>query len=294
MMQDLKVQVLVMVLIFAISIASGDVSLQNSYYTTGSDSREQIYLHEMDYSNSASISSISYYASSQASPANQSKDSSFEDAAYMHSIDGAQGASLKIDAEDPEYSRSISGGESNSITFSYSNGPGIVQADYFTPSTKYSEDISLINSTYYADFGVYDSNSHSYGVGDSMGDNQSSFKQDIYMSFSDKFCSIKTVLNTGSKNYGAHPVNYTWDAFSGQKQYAYAGTNLQVFPGNRTVEFWIDGTSSILEDKFSPDKKNDTYPAKFNKDGYLVLKNNSLTRVSSKTILMQYRLNQTS
>ena len=52
----------------------------------GSESHENIYLHDMDYSNSASISSVSYSASSHASPAEKSKNANFEDIAY-HEFD---------------------------------------------------------------------------------------------------------------------------------------------------------------------------------------------------------------
>ena len=51
----------------------------------------------------------------------------------MNSIDGTQGASLKIDADNLGYARSIAGGESNAISFSYFAESGDVQANYFTP-----------------------------------------------------------------------------------------------------------------------------------------------------------------
>ena len=296
MIKDLKAQQLVMIIIFAIYIVSGDVSLQNSYSAGSSESHEDIYLHDMDYSNSASISSTSYSASSNAGPAEKSKNSSFEDIASMNSIDGAQGASLKIDAENLGYVRSIAGGESNTITFSYFAESGDVQANYFTPLSNYNEEISLINNKYRADLAVYGSKSYSYGTGQSISDNQSSLKHNISMKFLDKYNDIKSVLITGPENTGDKiPVNYTWNGYSSQRNYAVSGINLKVIPGNRTVKFWIEGKSSILEDKFSPDKVNDTakYPAEFNTQGLLVLKNNSSAHVSNKTLIMQYRLNET-
>lgn len=284
MMQDIKVQKLVLVLIFAVSIVSGDVSLQNSYSAGSSETREYIYLHDMDYSNSASISSDSYSASSRASPAEKSNDSNFADIAYMDSIAGPQGAGLEIDADNLGYSRSINGGgESNSIVFSYSAESGILQANYFTPLSTYSEDLFLINNSYRADFGVFNARSYSLGNGWSTVDAQSSFKHNISMTFLNKYNNIKAVLETGEESFGETPVNYTWSGYSSQRDYAVSGINMMVTSGNRTVDFWIDGTSSILEDKSSPDKKNDTYPAHFGNSGGTL----------NKTLIMQYRLNKT-
>ncbi len=292
-LKDLKVQKLVVVLIFAIYIISGDVSLQNSYFSGSSESHENIHLHDMDYTNSASISSTGYSASSNANPAEKSNESNFEDTAYMNSIDGMQGASLKIDADNLGYSRSMSGGQSNAIVFSYFAESGSIQANYFTPLSAYHEDISLINNNYSADFAVFNSKSYSLGTGRSIVDNQSSFRHNISMTYLDKYNTISAVLIAGNDSFGDTPLNYTWNGYSSQRDYAVSGITMKVIPGNRTAKFWIDGTSSILEDKFSPDKLNDTYPAYFNKDGLLELKNNELAMVYNKTLIMQYRLNAT-
>jgi hypothetical protein len=208
----------------------------------------------------------------------------------MDSISGTQGAGLKIDAEDLGYSRSISGGESNSIVFSYSMGSGIAQADYFTPTSLYKEDISLVNNKYNSDLAVFDSQSYSFGTGQSTVNGPSSFKHDISMIYLDKYCDIKSSLKTGNENPVAHPISYEWSGYSSQRNFAVAGISMDVIPGNRTVVFGITGDGTIFRNRFSPDKKNDTYPAYFNANGLL----NNNTRVASKTLIMQYRLNQSS
>ena len=288
--QNHKIKNLAFVILFAVSIVSADVSLQNSYSTSGSESHEEIYLHDMQYSNSASISSTDFSASSQASADDKSKAANFRHDAYMNSISGTQGAGLKIDAEDLGYTRSISGGQSDSITFSYSMGSGIALADYFTPTARYDEALSLVNNTYNSDLAVFDSQAYSFGTGQSPADDPSSFKHNSSLIYLDKYCVMNSSLETGTKNLGYHPVSYEWSGYSSQRDFAVAGISMDVIPGNRTVKFGIEGDGTIFRNKFSPDKKNDTYPATFDTNGLL----NGKTYVTSKTLIMQYKLNQSS
>ena len=56
-------------IILLASISSAEVSLQNTYATSGSETRESIYLRGVDYTNTASIYQTTYSASSAASSA---------------------------------------------------------------------------------------------------------------------------------------------------------------------------------------------------------------------------------
>ena len=276
--QNHRIQNLALVILFAVSIVSADVSLQNSYSTSGTESHEKIYLHDMQYSNSASISSTAFSASSQASADDKSKAASFQHEAFMNSISGTKGAGLKIDAEDLGYTRSISGGQSETISFSYSMGSGIALADYFTPTARYDEDISLVNNTYNSELAVFGSQSYSFGTGQSLVDDPSSFKHNVSLIYLDKYSVMNSYLETGDKNVGLHPLSYEWSSYSSQKDFAVAGISMNVIPGNRTAEFGIAGDGTNFEYKFSPDKKNDTYPASFDAKGLL----NGKTYVTSK------------
>ena len=200
--QNHRIQNLALVILFAVSIVSADVSLHNSYSTSGSESHEEIYLHDMQYSNSASVSSTGFSASSQASADDKSKAANFQHEAFMNSISGTQGAGLKIDAEDLGYTRSISGGQSDSISFSYSMGSGIALADYFTPTARYNEALSLVNNTYNSDLAVFGSQSYSFGTGQSPADDPSSFKHNISLIYLDKYCVMNSSLETGAENLG--------------------------------------------------------------------------------------------
>ena len=73
---------LILIILIAANITSADVNISNSYYTSGSESHENVVLHNMDYSNDASIFGDAYSASSEASTANQSETSKFSDTAY--------------------------------------------------------------------------------------------------------------------------------------------------------------------------------------------------------------------
>jgi hypothetical protein len=288
--QNQRIYNLTLVILFAVSIVSADVSLHNSYSTSGSESREEIYLHDMQYSNSASISSSAFSANSQASADDKSKAANFQDDAYMNSIGGTQGAGLKIDAKDLGYTRSMGGGQSNSISFSYSMGSGIALADYFTPTARYDEALSLVNNTYKSDLAVFDSQSYSFGTGHSPVDDPSSFTHNVSLIYLDKYCVMNASLETGAKNLGTHPLSYDWSGYSSQRNFAVAGISMNVIPGNRTAEFGIEGDGTIFRHKFSPDPKNESYPAKFDTSGRL----NGTTYVTSKRLIMQYRLNQSS
>lgn len=272
---------------FAVSLASADVSISNSYYTNGCEGREDLSLHNMDYTNTISIAQNAFSAKSQASRSDQSERGNFEHTGYMNSLQGMQGADLKIDAEDLSYTRTMNGGNFNSLFFEYLAKSGTVQADYYTPFSSYQEEMTLINNKYEGDYGVYNAKSYSLGEGEYEGNESSSFKHNIYLTYNGKFCDIKSSFGTNEAyNASANsPVRYDWTGYSFQKNYAVAGIQMTVTPGNRAAEFGIAGRSSILEDKFSPDKNDEieTYPAKFDNSGIGI----------PKTLIMQYKINQT-
>lgn len=85
------VAVFILSTISMISIASADVRLQNTYATSGSEVLENIYLHGVDYTNTASVYQTSYSASSATTMADNANSSRFEDIAYMKTKDGNQG-----------------------------------------------------------------------------------------------------------------------------------------------------------------------------------------------------------
>ena len=288
---------IILSIIYMISFSSADVSLQNTYATSGSETQESIYLRGVDYTNTASVYQTSYSASSATSPAENASNSRFEDVAYMKTRDGDQGAGLLIDASDLNYTRKISGGESDSIIFSYRAGSGDVHLDYFTPLSAMDEDIYLDNNSYRGNFSVFNLKAYSLGNGECNVDNQSSLRHNITMKFMDKFNEINAVVNTWPQNAGSFPLKYKWTGYSSQRDYALSGINVELTPGNRTATAWINGTSSIIEPKFSPDKDKGTYeyPLTINDQGQFKWVGNNSTYIykANRTLVMQYRLNAT-
>lgn len=278
---------LVLFFLFTVSVVSADVSISNSYYTNGCEGHEDLSLHNMDYTNTISITEHAFSIDSQANRSDQSENGNFRHTGYMESLQGMQGAGLNIDGEDLGYTRIMNGGNSNSLIFKYLAESGTIHADYFTPYSSYLEDLTLINNEYNGNFGVYDAKSYSLGEGKSAVDKPSSFKQDIFLTYLNKFCEIKSSFST-DEDYNASaeiPVSYEWTGYSFQKDYAVAGIKIKVTPGNRVAQFGIAGRSSLLEDKFAPDKNDEIepYPAKFD---------NSAIGIP-KTLIMQYKINQT-
>lgn len=292
----MEMAMVVMSIIFMISCSSADVSLHNTYAISGSETIEDIYLRDVDYTNKASVYQTSYSASSATNPAENASSSRFKDVAYMKTMDGDQGAGLQIDASDLNYTRSISGGESDSILFSYRAGSGDVQLNYFTPLSAMEEDISLDNNSYRGNFSVFNLKAYSLGNGECIVDNQSSLRHNITMKFLDKFDEINAVVNTGPQNAGNVPLKYKWTGYSSQRDYALSGINVVLTPGNRSANASINGTSSILEPKFSPDEDKGTYayPLTINEQGLIKWVGDNLWVYQvNRTLVMQYRLNAT-
>lgn len=289
------VAVFILSIISTISIVSADVRLQNTYATSGSEALESIYLHGVDYSNSASIYQTSYSATSETTMAENANSSRIEDIAYMKTKDGNQGAGLLIDASDLNYTRSMAGGESNSAVFSYRANSGNVQLDYFTPLSMMKEDIKLNNNSYKGDFAVFNLKAYSLGDGECTVDAPSSLRHNITMKFLDKFSQINAFLDTDENNGGSVPLKYKWTGYSSQRDNALSGINVAITPGNRSATSWIEGKSSIMAPKFSPDRENGTYefPLRVNSEGKILWNDGIWRYEDNRTLVMQYRLNAT-
>ena len=254
-----KIISILLILIFAVSVVSADVSISHAYYTNNAECREDVFLHNMDYSNSVSIFSDSFGASSESSLPAQSNDGKIETNILLKSNEGLQGVGLKItDAKDLGFSRSLSGGKSNSIGLSYYADSGHSNANYFNRFASYAEDISLFNNKYEERLGVFGSQSYSSGKGESTADTPSSFKHSIYMSYLNNYCKTDSFLNAFGENSGMIPLSYTWKGYSIQKDYAVAGMQISIDQSNdmnnRDPQYAIAGSSSGLSGKYSPDE----------------------------------------
>ena len=249
---------LILIILIAANITSADVNISNSYYTSGSESHENVVLHNMDYSNDASIFGDAYSASSEASTANQSETSKFSDRAYSSSLQGPQAYSLQAKgSNDIGYSRSLSGGSVLYTSLNYNIEtdalPGALQIDYHNSQTWYNDNIyNLVNNRYIGSAKLYGSIAFSSGRGTSNGDAPGSFNDTISYRFFNKDCKMDSFVEAP----GATPVNYTWKTFSSQGNgpVAWAGIDISADTLAKII-----GTSSFLGDKYSINKNGTTF-----------------------------------
>lgn len=252
---DLSKAILILLLI--VNIVSADVRISNSYSTSGSESHENVILHNMDYSNTVSIFNDNYNGNSKASTANESETSNFNDIVNSNSMVGASIAGLQSgDSHDLTYSRSLLGGSSQLVGFSYSMEtgatPGALHINYVDPQVLFSEDMSnLINNRYQGTFQAYNSNVVSSGTGRSNGKAPSRFNDIISMEFYGKSCEMDAFLKEASGN---KPASYVWKSTFSKRDTALVDLRATAYQGN-PVTLGIKGTSVStpdLPDKFSP------------------------------------------
>jgi hypothetical protein len=247
---------LILILLITANIASADVSISNSYYTSGSESHENVVLHNMVYSNDASVFGDSYSTSSEASTANQSETSKFSDTAHSSSLQGPQAYGLQAKgSNDIGYSRSLSGGSVLYTSLNYNMEtktlPGALQIKYSNPQVLFDDNIyNLVNNKYTGTLVMYGSTAFSLGRGTSNGDAPGSFHDIISYQFFNKDCKMDSFFEAP----GATPVDYMWKTFSSQGHGNVAVTGIDI-SADALAE--IKGTSSFLDDKFSINLKED-------------------------------------
>lgn len=255
---------LLLILVFAASTASADVSISNSYYTSGSESHENIFLHNMDYSNSASVFNDKYNANAEASTSNQSETSEFTNTVYSDSSSGPQGFGLEArDSSDLGYSRLLVGGRVpyTKLTYDVENLrredlPAALQINYFGPESTFNDNIyNLVNNKYTGTFQSYGSSAFVSGTGTSNGGAPSSFRDILSYSLVGKDCKMDSILVEKS---GDKPVDYTWKTFLNQGSVGLTGIDISVSEGN-FAQYGIIGTSNFLGARSSP--KDKFYPA---------------------------------
>lgn len=249
---------LILILLFAASMASADVSISNSYYTSGSESHENVFVKNMDYSNSVSIFSDNYNSNAKASSSNQSETNRFTNTVFTDSLSGIQGLGLEArDAKDMGYSRTLVGGSVpfTRLTYDVENvgkedSPTALQIKYFSPQSLFINDVSnLANNKYAGTLQSYGARAYMSGKGESIGAANSSFNDTISYVFKGKDCRMESFLN---EDQGDEPVEYWWATFLNQRSIGETGIDISPSEGN-FAEFGIRGFSSVLGEQFSPD-----------------------------------------
>ena len=248
---------LILILLFAASIASADVTISNSYYTSGSESHENVVLHNMDYSNSVSVFSDNYNANAEASTSNQSETSKFTNTVFTNSMSGTQGLGLEArDSNDVAYSRTLVGGSVpfTRLTYDIENlrgedSPAALQIKYLGPQSLFKNDVSnLANNKYSGTLQSYGARAYLSGKGESNGGASSSFNDTISYVFNGKDCRIESFLK---EDQGDEPVDYWWATKLNQGALGETGMDMSASGGN-LAKYGIRGFSSVLGEQFSP------------------------------------------
>ena len=249
------IPLLILIILIASNFVSADVSISNSYSTSGGETHESIFLDNMNYSNNAGVYGDSYSASSTASTANESEMSKFTDTAYGSSWQGSQGYVLQAGgSKDMGYSRSLSGGSNPFTSLSYNletnDSSGALHIKYYSPNSSFDDNIyNLVNNKYEGSLQSYGSTIFASGRGRSNNTAPSSFNDIISYMILDKDCKMDSYL---IKQGGDKPLDYLWKTFLNQgSSQSVTGINISATEGD-TVKAEITGSSSFLKNKHSP------------------------------------------
>lgn len=134
-----------------LSLASGDVHISHGYSTEGGDVVEEVYLHNLDYSNEVSIYQDSLFAEAASVLSDKDEESILKDHIVTQGDGKLFGVNLKAGAEDKfEHGMSLSTGNqaADKTTISYNLQSGLTQADYYTNGGVVSEDVMVDNVNY--------------------------------------------------------------------------------------------------------------------------------------------------
>lgn len=248
--------VIINIILFFISMGNGDVSVSRSYYSPGSVSYESLYLHDMDYKNSASIWNSNFYASGEGHTSEGSKEPSIFYNAYVVSRQGINGATLQPSGYTSIQSSNFVSGDC-AVGFGYNmtaeGVPAKLQLISFNPDIRFSENISrMTNSQISGSLQSYGSSFVSTGDGKSTGNGPTVFDDTVDLQYMDMSSRTETFLKAPSQNI---PINYTWASISGKGEIAKSYMRIDAYKGiisGMGIKGSSIGINSSLDDKFSP------------------------------------------
>jgi hypothetical protein len=239
----MKAYVLFLAFAFALPSVSADVTTSNAYFAGGSVAKETVFLHDMDYINSAQISTANIWnAHSQGSSVDGSEEGRFIDDISI----GPQGSCIDASAKKLGFSRDLSVGIYNWEQVSYSIESGSSRAHYSVPGTYVIEEISANNNKFEGSYGTTESDLFSEGAGRSTVDAPSSFTHNILLTHLGMQCNLKSYLNSEGAGGGWRPASYYWSGYAftaSRRNLAIAGIDITGNQGNRRLEFEIKGQS---------------------------------------------------
>jgi hypothetical protein len=245
---------LIAICILCSSMASADVTIQNSYYTTGHECKEDTFLNNIDYLNTISIDQGSIYVDSQSEASDESS------ASLRHNIridpyGDSKHLDLDLNGKDIGCSKLLGVGFAG-VSFSLSSDlqtQGNVRDDLYARNAHFRENINLVNSKYSGSLQVHQGDFFTSGKGSSFLDAGSHFGHIMELLFSGKQFKIDASLTAGDNSQGDSypPVIYEWDSSAGKGTNAGGSISILANQGNRNVDSKILGTSTTLSDKIA-------------------------------------------
>ncbi len=139
------------VLILSVSSALGDVRISHSYSTEGGEVADDVYLHNIDYSNSVSIYQDSLFAQADSVIGDTDEKALFSNSVLTRGGGGMFGVNLKAGAEEKfSHHMSLAAGSqaSDMTSISYNLADGFTVADYFTSRGSAFEGVIVDNVDY--------------------------------------------------------------------------------------------------------------------------------------------------
>jgi hypothetical protein len=249
-MKLLKVLYAFSLLIYGVSAA--DLTVSNTYFTSGAGVLEGLNLKNADYTESIYIEPgilVSEFAG-------QNDGDAPARVAHEVLIKGNQplGAILNVDAKKLNYGGFFQAGSDNNVELNYIFDSGRAQAECHNQLASVRELVAADASKYQSTLASSSQELYLQGFGSSIGGEKSSFTGDMVLEKLGKLCRIDSYLSTGDdKSKSDLPVEYTLNSFAdSSKNYADMGINLKVLEGNRAADFQLKGMSSELSDKYSP------------------------------------------
>ncbi len=142
----------------SVSLALGDVRISHSYSTGGGEASDDVYLHNIDYSNSASIYQDSLFAEADSVIGDTDEKTLFSNRVITRGKGSVFGINLKAGAEDKfSHHMSLSTGShaSDMTGISYNLEKGFTVADYFTSRGSVFEGVIVDNVDYANKAAIY-------------------------------------------------------------------------------------------------------------------------------------------
>lgn len=156
----IRIRPICILLMLALSVSSalGDVRISHSYSTGGGEASDDVYLHNIDYSNSVSIYQDSLFAEADSVINDKDEKALFSNRVVTRGEGSAFGANLKAGAEEKfSHHMSLSTGShaSDATGISYNLEKGFTVADYFTSKGSVFEGVIVDNVDYANKAAIY-------------------------------------------------------------------------------------------------------------------------------------------